>query len=438
MAQFKTRGSIGEMSGSWYWKFYSNVEFKTGTACERKQQRLMLARKDETHPDLASVTDLYRDALTRLEEFETKIAAGVTVEIPEADMTVSQFYNTKFLPWLKSHVATGQKSHATLVTYERLWNTYLKDHFNGTKKFKNYQPYVGQQFLDELRKDDGTPLGYNTVRHIHSAASGIFARYIRSMKQVGEDADVAIFNPWHSIKVSDVPTISAEQGPAATEREVEIIMNNLESARGGRDDWSIQMAQVALAVGIYAGLRPSEIAGLKWEAINLDAAEMKICRAHVYGKTKEKTKTEKDRIVLYDDKLTGILRAWWGVNECPATGWVFPNRDGNPVNMSSMIDRHILPNLGGAEWHDFYALRRGAITSRVNGTDGHDKWSYARVAEFAGNTEAVIEKHYHVKDYSLSRDARERDRDKTLALREAGEVMTLPGLTKMLTGGTDE
>jgi hypothetical protein len=118
----------------------------------------------------------------------------------------------------------------------------------------------------------------------------------------------------------------------------------------------------------------------------------------------------------------------------PATGWVFPNRDGNPVNMTTMIDRHILPNLNGTEWHDFYALRRGAITDRIN----NRKWSTAATAEFAGNTEAVIEKHYRDKqDSKLSNDEREKDRERVAALREAGEVMTLPGL-KMLTGSRHE
>ncbi len=79
-------------------------------------------------------------------------------------------------------------------------------------------------------------------------------------------------------------------------------------------------------------------------------AQMTIRRAHVYGKTKEKTKTEKNRIVHYDDKLTGILRAWWAVNGSPQSGWVFPNRDGNPVHMANLVNRIIVPMLRKI-WH---------------------------------------------------------------------------------------
>jgi integrase len=411
-------GSLFQKNGSFHYRCYSSVDIETGKPLAavgengkvlKKQQSIILVRQDEdlyrSHKSSAVIL-LANAKAEEIKQWELDVANNETKR-PDFRMTVTEFYDSHFLPWLISLVATGQRSHATLVTYKRLWDTYLSEHFNGTKTFKNYQPYVGQQFLDELRKEDGTPLGANTLKHIHSAASGIFARAIRVLKGLSENDDVRILNPWNSIKVADVASISAEQGPAAAEKDIEIIISNVEAARGGRDDWNLQLAQVALAVGIYAGLRPSEISGLRWSAINLDEVKMTICRAHVYGKTKEKTKTKKNRTVHYDDKLTGILRVWWGNNGRPTDGWVFPNRDGNPVNMTSMIDRHIRPYLNGAEWHDFYALRRGAITDRIN----NRKWSTAATAEFAGNTEAVIEKHYRDKqDGKLSNDAREQDR----------------------------
>ena len=52
------------------------------------------------------------------------------------------------------------------------------------------------------------------------------------------------------------------------------------------------------------------------------------------------------------------------------------------------------------------------------------KWSLTEAAEFVGNTEAVIEKHYLIKNGKLSFDARERDRDK------ATKGTRLTGLTE--------
>jgi integrase len=424
------RGFILAASGGFHWKVRSSVDLRTGQPLPaRKQQSILLARKDEvyTSTECSAVEQLYINKKKQVEQWEKDAAAGIVVERPEAEMMVTEFYERKFLPWLELMVATGQRSHATLVSCKRYWNTYLADHFNGTKTFKNYQPYVGQQFLESLAKDDGAPLGSNTVKHIHSTASGIFARAICSIKNVTDKKDITVLNPWHSIRVGDAPAISAEQGPAASEKEVEIIIANLETERGGRDDWNVQLAQTALAVGIYAGLRPSEIAGLKWESINLDEVYLTVCRAHVYGKTKEKTKTKRNRVVHYDDRLTGILRAWWGVNGSPQSGWVFPNRDGNPVNMSSLIDRIIAPNCekNGVEWNDFYSLRRGAITDRVN--RGGD-WSLEAVAEFSGNSTLVIQKHYWNKGNSpLSHGAREQDRRKALEDRHEANRLELAG-----------
>ncbi len=268
------RGFILAASGGFHWKTYATVDVRTGHPLPaRKQQSVLLARKDDIHTstECSAIEQLYINKKKQVEEWEAKAAAGVVVEAPTADITVTEFYERKFLPWLESLVATGQKSHATLVSYKQYWDSYLCDHFNGTKTFRNYQPYLGQDFLESLRKEDGTPLGSNTLRHIHSAASGIFARFIRKEKNLKEDdKTVRLYNPWNQIKVSDAPAISAEQGPAATEKDIEILISNLESERGGRDDWSVQLAQTALAVGIYAGLRPSEISGLQWGSVNLD------------------------------------------------------------------------------------------------------------------------------------------------------------------------
>ena len=83
---------------------------------------------------------------------------------PSGDMTVTAFYETMFIPWLEELVKTGQKAHTTLVSYKRYWDTYLADHFNGTKTFKNYEPYIGAQFLQNLRRpDDDRPYGLNTI-----------------------------------------------------------------------------------------------------------------------------------------------------------------------------------------------------------------------------------------------------------------------------------
>jgi integrase len=128
-------------------------------------------------------------------------------------------------------------------------------------------------------------------------------------------------DPWREIKVSNVPVTDAEQGEAFTEKEVEATIANLGKNRIGRSDWNVQLAQSVFAVGIWAGPRPSEIAALRWQSIDLTSATITVCKAYVYGKEKPTTKTGKDRIVPFRDNLTPVLKAWWETNG-PSRVWM--------------------------------------------------------------------------------------------------------------------
>jgi integrase len=401
---------IMEKNGGWHLKGYSRVSFKTGELLGPKavQQSTLIARVDKQYPSKSHwrVQELAVAKQRQIAEWEeaSETATGEPAA-PNGDMTVTSFYETVYLPWLESLVKMGQKSHSSLVSVKRYWTAYLADHFNGTKTFKNYEPYIGAQFLQNLRRsEDDRPYGVNTVKHIHSVASGIFAR--------ATELGFCKHNPWRDVKVSNVPVEDAEQGSAFTETEIEAMIANLDKDRNGRDDWNVQLAQTVLAVGIWAGLRPSEIAAMQWQSVDLNKATLTVCKAYVYGKEKPTTKTGKDRLVPFRDKLTPILKAWSKTNNSPESGWVFPNRDGNPVNMNTLSDRIIGPNCerNGVTWKGsaFYALRRGFGTLLV-----HDGWSAEEVSKAMGNSIDVVMKYYFVdKENKLAVNARERSRAK--------------------------
>jgi integrase len=281
------------------------------------------------------------------------------------------------------------------------------------------------QFLQNLRKDDDTPLGENTMKHIHSTASGIFSYATAN--------GFCEHNPWRDVPVGHAPAIAAEQGAAYDQKTVEMMIANLEAERAaepdGRKDWSLQLAQGVLAVGIFAGLRPSEIAGLQWQAVDFENRTITVRQAYVYGKEKATTKTGKERVVPFRDELTGILRAWWGVCGSPKSGWVFPNRDGNPVNLNDLSARIIGPNCAknGLDWKDdaYYALRRGCGSLLVQ-----DGWNCEEVAQFLGNTRDVVWKYYFVdRQCALAGNARERSRRKALMLSAPASRMLANGVS---------
>lgn len=401
-------GYVFEASGGFHYRAYSHVDIATGKplgpngASRRVQQSVLLARRDSAHTS-KSCLRVQELAVAKAREIEEWERAGVGTQ--DAGTTVAEFYKTVFLPWLESLVVTGKKSHATLVTYKRYWKTYLADHF-GTKTLTGCRPSVGEEFLRSLRREDGEPFGEATIKHIHSTASGIFTR----AAEVGYIAH----NPWREVKVGNVPSLDAEQGEAFTEGDVETMIASLDAARTSENELTVRTAQTVLAVGFWAGLRPSEIAALRWEMVDFERETVAVTEAYVYGRHKPSTKTKRDRVVPFRDRLTPVLRAWWEASGRPESGLVFANRDGHAVNLNSLADRIIRPTCDTTDipWDGFgfYALRRGYGSLLVKAG-----WSCEEVAQAMGNTRDVVWRYYFVdRQCDLAANARERERRKGL------------------------
>ncbi len=110
------------------------------------QESVLLAGKNDTFPSKTHwrLQELAVEKQRQIEEWETAAAAkNAGPAAPSGDMTVAAFWETIFIPWLEGLIKTGQKSHSTLVAHKGYWHTYLAEHFNGTKTFKNYEPACG-------------------------------------------------------------------------------------------------------------------------------------------------------------------------------------------------------------------------------------------------------------------------------------------------------
>ena len=73
--------------------------------------------------------------------------------------------------------------------------------------------------------------------------------------------------------------------------------------------------KAALSVAYGAGLRASEVVGLK--VCDIDSKRMRI--------RVEQGKGRKDRHAMLSPQLLEVLRAWW--RQCRSQGWLFPGRD---------------------------------------------------------------------------------------------------------------
>jgi integrase len=270
---------------------------------------------------------------------------------------------------------------------------------------------MGTNLLEKLAGE----FSENTVSHARALASVIFS-YACAKGYIA-------VNPWRDVKKT-VAGQDVEDCVAYTQKEIEAILDALEHV-SGREEYSATMASMALSVGFYAGLRPSEIAGLRWENVTEDKIHVK--QAYVVG-TSKGTKTGKNRTVVMLPQLRHRMKLWAMKWKYPTEGWVFPNQTGTaPINMNDLSSRVIATTLKkfGLEWQGFYSARRGFGTMLVLAGATLDE-----VADAMGNSPDVVFNHYF------------KDKTSTLAAKGIAKLAAAMGEhaehqanTKMLTEG---
>src|SRR5437667_22015 len=105
-------------------------------------------------------------------------------------------------------------------------------------------------------------------------------------------------NPMRDVKLT-VKGQDMEDGYAYSVKEIELILEALERVTG-REEYSAKMAGMVITTCFYAGLRPSEAAGLRWENVTADTLQVK--EAYVAGSHKG-TKTGRTRTVVMLQQL---------------------------------------------------------------------------------------------------------------------------------------
>jgi integrase len=95
---------------------------------------------------------------------------------------------------------------------------------------------------------------------------------------------------------------------------------------------------------VMTGLRPGELAGLQWEDINFEGAYLEVRRSCYRGKMNAVKSKAGNRVIPLPDPLLEILRAHQE-RTGNATGLVFRNRMGRPVDMDSWRRQRLAPLL---------------------------------------------------------------------------------------------
>jgi integrase len=185
-----------------------------------------------------------------------------------------------------------------------------------------------------LPTDGRKPLAPKTVLEVHLIIRGALADAVRNGLVSRNVALVA-----HAPKLRSIPKIEQRAWNA------EQLQAFLQSAAGHR-------LFAAFWLAANTGVRRSELLGLQWNDLDLNAGTMSVNRgivavAYELHESRGKTRNSRRRIDL-DPTTVAVLRGWnaWQQAECVAVAgtrppWVFADPDGNPPHAISQAFERI-------------------------------------------------------------------------------------------------
>lgn len=333
MGRHQTGYIFESASGAFHVRYYT-TEIVDGQP-KRVQKSHLLCRKDNKYfSKTCKAVKLKRDDFMRTVN---------VAQVNESDMRVVDFWEQRYLPFV-----TENMKPSTVSGYKQIWGQHLKEHF-GDMTLQSYRTHVGSSFLLSLTKTQGR----RTLNHIRSLASGIFTHAMNEGRLES--------NPWHDVRILG-KVRAPKPTPHYTLEEAENIISALVEH---------VECQLMIALSFFAGLRPSEISGLKWE--DFDANSVNIRRANVRNVVGTCKTPESVATLPLLTQVIVPLTLWRRKCGNPTEGWVFKNERGNPQDLKDVVCRTIRPTLqkAGIEWKGLYAGRRGAATAIIGLTGGN-------------------------------------------------------------------
>ena len=321
-------GHIYEAFNAFHVRYYQ-TEIIDGQP-KRVQKSRKLCDKDQKHHSCAC-----KPVRKLCEEFMSKINAQTGAQ-PDPNVTVADFWENTYLPFVQE-----KKRHSTVYGYKKLWASHLQGHF-GTRTLAEYRTADGYKYLESLTKS----LGRNSLQHVRSLASGIFTRAV--------NLGMIDVNPWSAVRLQE--SRAPEPTVAYTLDQTIAILKAL----SGRID-----AALVFSLAAFLGLRPSEIAGLRWEDVTEE--QIHIRQAVVRGMAGDTKTPQSQRTLPLIEPVRSLITAYREQCAGISEGWLFTGRTGQPVKMESFIKHAIMPAVrkAGLPWYGLYAARRACATNLV-------------------------------------------------------------------------
>ncbi len=285
------RGHVYEAFSAFHVQYYQS-EIKDGKTIRVRRSHRLCAR-DRVHYSATSkaVQKLCADFMSTVNE---DVVVG-------EDMPITDFW-TKYLHYCEHEYKGRGMKPSTVRGFKQIWNQFLDGHF-GNRTLQEYQADQARAFLASLK----TTQVSSTLKHIRGLAGAMFSEGIE--RGLRRDA-----NPWRVKIPKDCK--ESEQTQHYTLEEVE----NIISALVDHVD-----AQLVMALSCFLGLRPGEIAALRWEDFDKDSVHVR--RSVVRGNVGTPKTPESTATLPIIDQVRIPLELWRKRSKSPKEGWVFPSRN---------------------------------------------------------------------------------------------------------------
>ena len=268
-------------------------------------------------------------------------------------VTVAQFFDALYYPSVVEN-----KSWSTAQTYKRVWDGYLKAHFE-KQSLEKYSVVDANNFLESLAKrklrDGKIGLGRSSLNLCRAICYGIFKR-ARAKGMVAA-------NPFEDVD-PDVKVRRPKKAVVYTLPEALSVIKAIP-----RLD-----AKLLFSFCSLLAMRPSEAAAVKWSDIDLAKSVLRLSRNAPRGHEQEDMKTESSvRPLAIIPPVAWLIERYQ--EECrkerrKLEGYLFKRRgDSTVIDVSDFAQYHVAPygkKAIGERWAGLYAGRRCVGTALYN------------------------------------------------------------------------
>jgi len=292
----KQSGYIYRRAGWWVLRYRENL--LEGGHIVRKQLAKQLI---EIKPEHSRLKKPPQDVLDKAEDFLRPLNRGEANT--QATQTIGQFADDLFFPMLEKQVR-----QSTLKGYRARWESQLRPRC-GNVRLRDFTALSAQRIIDDVNRQN-PKMKRSSLAHLKNLLALIFDEALR----LG-CADAARGNCVRLVKIPRAP--DGDETHSYSLRDVETILAVLP-----------EPAATVCAVAAFAGLRRSELRGVRWEDYN--GEQIMVMRSVWEGYENEpKTKRSKAPVPVIP-RLRAILAAHKLACGNPNKGPMFANRKGKP------------------------------------------------------------------------------------------------------------